>query len=299
MNATDVRGYNALKLACERGCEETVKLLIEAGADVNMSNDGTAALRCAAEVGSFTSMKLLLEAGADVNAATPRKCTVLMTAAAFQHDQCVKILIDSGADVNSIDTNNSTAMIQACSEYSYDPRGHACFMKMLQELLKGGATVNLTDIYGQNALENLLVGYINFEKDANKALPMLLHAAGETVNHNFVRQYDERGRVVESKIVPEFMTPQTGEETPSLKHLSREAIRKHLIHLDPHTHLFARVHHLQLPLYLPEYLVYNMSLDKDYAFDDNSDDDDDNHSVHSYSSYSDHSFYSSTSSEED
>lgn len=145
-----------------------------------------------------------------------------------------------------------------------------------------------------------MVAYINFKKDSNKALPMLLQAAGETINHDFVREYDDRGRVMDSKSIPEFLRPQTGEEAPSLKHLSREAIRKHLTHLDPHTHLFARVHHLQLPLYLPEYLVYNMSLDKEYAFDDsNSDDDDDNHSVDSDSSFSDHSVDSSSSSEED
>ena len=59
--------------------------------------------------------------------------------------------------------------------------------------------MNLTDIYGQNALENLLVAYINFKKDSNKALPMLLQAAGETINHDFVRKYDDRGRVMDSK----------------------------------------------------------------------------------------------------
>ena len=256
VNATDISGYSALRLASEGNSYNVVFLLIEAGADVNQSNGGTTALHCTAKAGFHSIMKLLLEAGADVNASNPRKCTVLMTAARSHHDKCVKLLLDSGADVNSIDTNNRTALMHACSENDHDPRGPACLMNTLQELLLRGGAVN--------------------KKISNKALPMLLQAAGETVNHRFVREYDDWGRVMESIDVQEFMAAPSDDETPpsSLKHLSREAIRNHLRHLDPHAHLFARVHHLQLPLYLPEYLVYNMSLDKEYVFDDNNDDDD-------------------------
>ena len=81
-----------------------------------MCNDGTTALHCAAEAGSYICMKLLIEAGADVNVSNPRKCTALMTAAGSQHDKCVKLLIDSGADVNGIDSNKRTALMHACSE---------------------------------------------------------------------------------------------------------------------------------------------------------------------------------------
>ena len=46
----------------------------------------------------------------------------------------------------------------------------------------------------------------------------------------------------------------------NLKHICREAIRKHLLDVDPHTHLFIRVPQLQLPSSLTEYLLYNLSL---------------------------------------
>ena len=63
-----------------------------------------------------------------------------------------------------------------------------------------------------------------------------------------------------------------------LKHICREVIRKHLLSLDPHTHLFGRVLRLGLPSSLTEYLLYNQTLDDD--IDDNrsgdSDTDDDN-----------------------
>ena len=45
-----------------------------------------------------------------------------------------------------------------------------------------------------------------------------------------------------------------------LKHLCREAIRKHLLELDLHTHLFGRIPKLGLPKPLTEYLLFRMSL---------------------------------------
>ena len=47
----------------------------------------------------------------------------------------------------------------------------------------------------------------------------------------------------------------------SLKSICREAIRKHLINIDPHQHLFGRILQLGLPSSVAEYLLYNMSLD--------------------------------------
>ena len=57
-----------------------------------------------------------------------------------------------------------------------------------------------------------------------------------------------------------------------LKHICREAIRKHLLELDPHSHLFGRIPRLGLPHPLKQYLLYEMSLDSDS--DDDSDNDD-------------------------
>ena len=49
----------------------------------------------------------------------------------------------------------------------------------------------------------------------------------------------------------------------SLKHLCREAIRKHLLELDPHSHLFGRVPKLGLPTLLNEYLLYDVTFEND------------------------------------
>ena len=52
-----------------------------------------------------------------------------------------------------------------------------------------------------------------------------------------------------------------------LKHICREAIRKHLLDLDPHQHLFGRIPKLGLPFALINYLLYGQSLDDDMLDD--------------------------------
>ena len=59
---------NALILAASRGHRSSVRLLIQAGADVNTRRrDGYTALMCAAENGHDDCVELLIRAGADVN----------------------------------------------------------------------------------------------------------------------------------------------------------------------------------------------------------------------------------------
>lgn len=50
-------------------------------------------------------------------------------------------------------------------------------------------------------------------------------------------------------------------ECSSLRELTREAIRKHLLSLDKHTNLFVRIPHLGLPPALCEYMLYHTSLE--------------------------------------
>ena len=47
-----------------------------------------------------------------------------------------------------------------------------------------------------------------------------------------------------------------------LKHICREAIRKHLLELDPHQHLFGKIPLLGQPEIIQEYLLYNETLEE-------------------------------------
>ena len=65
-------GYTALMLAARYGCDGTVKLLLDAGADPNAKENEygphMTALMFAAESGKVESARILLQAGAEVDA---------------------------------------------------------------------------------------------------------------------------------------------------------------------------------------------------------------------------------------
>ena len=89
----------------------------------------------------------------------------------------------------------------------------------------------------------------------NRDLCSLLFAAGETTPEK-VKRLIKRNEIVNvADYLPQILIKF------DLKHLCREATRKHLLKLDPHTHLLGRVPRLGLPSLLTEYLLYNMSLD--------------------------------------
>ena len=75
----------------------------------------------------------------------------------------------------------------------------------------------------------------------------LLFAAGETIEGKIT--YSDRWKHREV----------------DLNDLCREAIRKHLLEMDLHTHLFDRVPKLGLPRSLCGYILYNQTLDEDDA----------------------------------
>jgi hypothetical protein len=73
---------------------KTVKMLVDAGADVHANDDF--ALRYAAENGLTAIVKVLLDAGADVHACN--NYALCWAAAEKGHTEIVKMLIDAGAE---------------------------------------------------------------------------------------------------------------------------------------------------------------------------------------------------------
>ena len=58
----------------------------------------------------------------------------------------------------------------------------------------------------------------------------------------------------------------------SLQSICREAIRAHLLTINPNSHLFNRVPRLGLPLSLVNKMLYDVTLDGEESSDDESDD---------------------------
>lgn len=91
-----------------------VKLLIEAGADVQKHNlDGVTALSYAVGHGRTSCVMALLRAGADVNLADNDGDTPIHFAALGGHEGCVTLLIGAGADVRKASNGGETPMIVA------------------------------------------------------------------------------------------------------------------------------------------------------------------------------------------
>ena len=142
--------------------------------------------------------------------------------------------------------------------------------KCVQLLLKSGALVNQRCVHRLNALQYSLLppgGHPIDVAESKKHVILLLFAAGES-------PYP----VPDPSVFPHYSVPEFikfDDIKLQLKHICREAIRKHLLKLDPHQHLFSRIPRLGLPEEVTRYLLFNMSLDEQYGEEVQGDEDDD------------------------
>ncbi|MCJ7822861.1 MAG: ankyrin repeat domain-containing protein, partial [Armatimonadetes bacterium] len=89
--------------AAQQGDVEATRRLIAEGSDVNVRDKwGITTLHRAVGMGQTAVVKVLLEAGADVNAAEPEGgMTPLHSAANRGQTEAAKLLLEAGADVNA------------------------------------------------------------------------------------------------------------------------------------------------------------------------------------------------------
>ena len=113
VNVQTSEGTTPLMLAVLFGTSDTVRLLLEHGADPNaVDKSGASPLLFAA--GELQKAQLLIGAGAKVNARSALGNTPLIAAAAHPDNLAViKLLLDKGADANAANQNNVTALAAA------------------------------------------------------------------------------------------------------------------------------------------------------------------------------------------
>ena len=136
------------------------------------------------------------------------------------------------------------------------------YMYIIKRLLRAGVPINKRRFSGDNVMTT------QTQTETSRDAALTLYAAGETLGGT------------EEEDIPEVLKFE--EEKLELKHICREAIRKHLLKLDRHSNLFGRIPQLGLPSILTEYLLLNQSLDdeeeeeeeEEEDGDDNDDDDD-------------------------
>ncbi|KAH0541631.1 hypothetical protein FGG08_003921 [Glutinoglossum americanum] len=137
-------GSSPLVVAAERGRREVAEILIDNGADLDLSLEkrGTA-LHAAIAAGDITMVKLLLTRGASTGARGSGKGSALATAAATENEEIVKLLMSVGADVSARDEHGWTALHRVVNERK---------AAMVELLLASGVPANAVTNDGLTAL---------------------------------------------------------------------------------------------------------------------------------------------------
>ena len=132
---------------------DIVNLLLEHGADVNLTNNrGRTALMLAARNSNKDSnvetVKLLLEYGANVNVVNNDRMTALMLAACYSNEdsniETVKLLLEHRANVNLVDNEGWTALMKAARNFN-----ECSNIETVKLLLEHGANVKIKNNDGK------------------------------------------------------------------------------------------------------------------------------------------------------
>ena len=103
------KGNFALLICAMKGYTKLATLLIQAGADVNLTNNyGTTALMKASRHGNTDIMKMLIYMGADVNAQCSDGDTALFSAKMHSQDRSALLLIENQAVLNHMNAKGET-----------------------------------------------------------------------------------------------------------------------------------------------------------------------------------------------
>ena len=250
VNRYHPRHISPLILAIKLNVVKIVRKLLEAGANVNGQNANTASLvplTTAVRLNHIDCLKLLIEAGAEVNGPQSGG-RPLLAAAMTLRPACVMILLQAGADVNLKSKKGESPLLVVCSRPPRYPYVMTSSITCVKALLKFNVPVNVINEHGNNALSSHVMMYLRSRREKpDKTMVLLMCAACETLDDTSVRFGKKYLHHKDLSL--------------NLKHLCREAIRKHLLEVDPHTHLFGRIPRIGLPPVLCQFLLYDQSLD--------------------------------------
>ena len=123
-----------LLIASQEGHLACINALLDAGCDINRSNEyGRTALYYAAKEGHLAALELLLASGANTQHWSSHQSDPLCTAALNGHMACVRALVSAGAPIVTGSTHGFSALNDAAQN------GH---VEILQYLLQQGISAN-------------------------------------------------------------------------------------------------------------------------------------------------------------
>ena len=146
VNATNNKHVTALMSACRTKNEESMNILLNAGADPNIADVGSSTClhdavhgRCCKQV-----LQALIDHGAEVNVANKSGVTALWIACYQRDVDAINVLLNAGANPNIDPTNGNT-----CLHHAVHLR---CCKEVLQALIAHGADVNVSNNDKETAL---------------------------------------------------------------------------------------------------------------------------------------------------
>ena len=174
VNYADKYNYTALQAAVCDGATDSVQVLIDAGADINILNyDGHSLLHDACEFGSLEIVKILVSVGAGVRVTNGERHTCLHAAAEAGHTEIVRYLVSlPDVDVNQETVDSYTALHRAVMHVERD---------VVQVLIDAGADIDIQNNEGRSPLLSACV------EGTFDTVKMLVRAGAE------VRATDDEG----------------------------------------------------------------------------------------------------------
>ena len=142
LDARGAQGRTALLIATRANDVETARVLIEAGADVNLKDDiqDSPYLYAGAE-GLDDILRLTLAHGADVRSTNRYGGTALIPASERAHRSTIRMLLDAGVPVNHVNRLHWTALLEAIVLGDGGPE----HVQAVRLLLAGGADPSIRD----------------------------------------------------------------------------------------------------------------------------------------------------------
>ena len=138
-------GGSSLLFACMGGCLDVVKMLVQAGAELRVTDNhyGRTCLITAAKKGRTETVRYLVGLGqVDVDQADGNHNTALHVAVEKNHADVVRVLIDAGADIEK-PYEGGSPLLFACMGGCLD---------VVKMLVQSGAKLHVTDHYGRTCL---------------------------------------------------------------------------------------------------------------------------------------------------
>ncbi|MBD2462459.1 ankyrin repeat domain-containing protein [Oscillatoria sp. FACHB-1407] len=124
--------FDAMQFAADQEMLEIVKILADAGADLNWNDPGFRPLKKAIDKGNVEMLQILLDAGAEITFATGFN-PLVEAASKTNTPEIIQLLLNAGCDVNGTNRGGDTALVNACL-HGYDAVVHT--------LLTAGADAN-------------------------------------------------------------------------------------------------------------------------------------------------------------